>query len=153
MATHSSILAWRIPWTEEPGGLQSTKNQTWLMWRSMHAHRVSEKCCLPLKKWRHHESRNAQLRSVESKTQREGSFHRKWGIQEAASCIWVWRLQERYCASTRRYDLRRKQEYQHGYLFPYLYSFIYGFFLSFFQKYVWGTVLNALGFQVKGRDK
>ena len=23
MATHSSILAWRIPWTEKPGGLQS----------------------------------------------------------------------------------------------------------------------------------
>jgi len=23
MATHSSILGWRIPWTEEPGGLQS----------------------------------------------------------------------------------------------------------------------------------
>ena len=23
MATHSSILAWRIPWTEEPGGLQT----------------------------------------------------------------------------------------------------------------------------------
>ena len=23
MATHSSILAWRIPWTEDPGGLQS----------------------------------------------------------------------------------------------------------------------------------
>ena len=33
MATHSSTLAWRIPWTEEPGGLQSmgvTKNQTQL---------------------------------------------------------------------------------------------------------------------------
>jgi len=27
MATHSSILAWRIPWTEEPGGLQSTRPQ------------------------------------------------------------------------------------------------------------------------------
>ena len=27
MATHSSILAWRIPWTEEPGGLQSTAPQ------------------------------------------------------------------------------------------------------------------------------
>ena len=26
MATHSSILAWRIPWTEEPGELQSTDN-------------------------------------------------------------------------------------------------------------------------------
>ena len=24
MATHSNILAWKIPWTEEPGGLQST---------------------------------------------------------------------------------------------------------------------------------
>ena len=24
MATHSSILAWKTPWTEEPGGLQST---------------------------------------------------------------------------------------------------------------------------------
>ena len=23
VATHSSILAWRVPWTEEPGGLQS----------------------------------------------------------------------------------------------------------------------------------
>ena len=27
MATHSSILAWRIPWTEEPGGLQSMELQ------------------------------------------------------------------------------------------------------------------------------
>ena len=28
MATHSNILAWRIPWTEETGGLQSTGSQT-----------------------------------------------------------------------------------------------------------------------------
>ena len=27
MATHSSILAWRIPWTEEPGRLQSIRLQ------------------------------------------------------------------------------------------------------------------------------
>ena len=26
-STHSSILAWRIPWTEEPGGLQSMGSQ------------------------------------------------------------------------------------------------------------------------------
>ena len=26
MATHSSILAWTIPWTEEPGGLQSMRS-------------------------------------------------------------------------------------------------------------------------------
>ena len=29
MATHSSILAWRIPWTEEPGGLQSVGSHSW----------------------------------------------------------------------------------------------------------------------------
>ena len=28
MATHSSILAWTIPWTEEPGGLQSMGSQS-----------------------------------------------------------------------------------------------------------------------------
>ena len=27
MATHSNILAWRIPWTEEPGGLWSVESQ------------------------------------------------------------------------------------------------------------------------------
>ena len=27
VATHSSIPAWKIPWTEEPGGLQSTGSQ------------------------------------------------------------------------------------------------------------------------------
>ena len=27
MATHSSILAWRLPWTEEPGGLQSLSHK------------------------------------------------------------------------------------------------------------------------------
>ena len=38
MATHSSILAWRIPWTEEPGGLQSmgSQNQTQLSTSTKH---------------------------------------------------------------------------------------------------------------------
>ena len=27
MATHSSMIAWEIPWTEEPGGLQSMRSQ------------------------------------------------------------------------------------------------------------------------------
>ena len=43
MATHSSILAWRIPWTEEPGGLQSTRLQRVGHNRSNLAHTV-EKC-------------------------------------------------------------------------------------------------------------
>ena len=29
MATHSSILAWEIPWTEKPGGLQSWGHKEW----------------------------------------------------------------------------------------------------------------------------
>ena len=40
MATHSSILAWRIPWTEEPGGLQSIGSQRvrhdWSDWEHTH---------------------------------------------------------------------------------------------------------------------
>ena len=41
MAAHSSILAWRIPWTEEPGGLQSmgvAKSGTQLKQLSTHTH-------------------------------------------------------------------------------------------------------------------
>ena len=40
MAAHSSVLAWRIPWTEEPGGLQVlgvSQSQTRLKQLSMHA--------------------------------------------------------------------------------------------------------------------
>ena len=37
MATHSSILAWRIPWTEEPGGLESMGSQRiWHDWIRKH---------------------------------------------------------------------------------------------------------------------
>ena len=37
METHSSILAWRIPWTEEPGGLQSTGLQRVRHTRKLHS--------------------------------------------------------------------------------------------------------------------
>ena len=36
MATHSSILAWRIPWTEEPGGLQSVGSRHDLVTKPSH---------------------------------------------------------------------------------------------------------------------
>ena len=38
MATHSSVLAWRIPWTEEPGGLQSIESKTDTTEATQHAH-------------------------------------------------------------------------------------------------------------------
>ena len=47
MATHSSILAWRIRWTEKPGGLQSmgvAKGQTQLKQPSTHAHTHGGQC-------------------------------------------------------------------------------------------------------------
>ena len=48
MATHSSNLAWRISWTEEPGRLQSMgshKSQTWLKRLSTHTHTHTEIRC------------------------------------------------------------------------------------------------------------
>ena len=39
MATHSSILAWRIPWTEEPDGLQSIHSHRVEHYRNALAHR------------------------------------------------------------------------------------------------------------------
>ena len=44
MATHSSILAWKIPWTEEPGGLQSmgvSKSWTQLSTHTAERYRVT----------------------------------------------------------------------------------------------------------------
>ena len=38
MATHSSIHAWRILWTEEPGGLQSMGSQSWTQLSDSHTH-------------------------------------------------------------------------------------------------------------------
>ena len=43
MVTHSSILVWRIPWTEEPGGLQSVGSQRVRHDRSDLTHREREK--------------------------------------------------------------------------------------------------------------
>ena len=39
LATYSGILAWKIPWTEEPGGLQSTESQRVSHnWATEHTH-------------------------------------------------------------------------------------------------------------------
>jgi len=41
MATHPSTLVWRIPWTEEPGGLQTLGSQSWLS-DSAHTHTLGQ---------------------------------------------------------------------------------------------------------------
>ena len=38
MATHSNLLAWRIPWTEEPGGLHHWIAKSWTGLKSLSMH-------------------------------------------------------------------------------------------------------------------
>ena len=49
MATHSSMLAWEVPWTEEFGGLQSMGPQRVGHDQSDLAHMHAHECCLPAK--------------------------------------------------------------------------------------------------------
>ena len=93
MATHSSILAWRIPWTEEPGGLQSIVSQGV-------RHNWSDLACIPAQefpaKWggrykkrsSHHSKynqRNKQRRSTQLilKAQRERLVETRPGLSQA----------------------------------------------------------------------
>ena len=46
MATHSRILAWKIPWTEEPGGLQDMESQ-----RARHNWATEHACMLLSSAW------------------------------------------------------------------------------------------------------
>ena len=39
MTTHSSILAWRMPWKKEPGGLQSIGLQSWTQLKQLNTHK------------------------------------------------------------------------------------------------------------------
>ena len=47
MATHSSILAWRVPWTEELGGLQSMGRKESHTTERIHFHKARLLCCFP----------------------------------------------------------------------------------------------------------
>ena len=52
MATHSSILAWKIPWMEEPGGLQPIGSQSWTRLSDFYFHITSLSfLCIPLEVW------------------------------------------------------------------------------------------------------
>ena len=93
MATHSSILAWRIPWTEEPGGLQSIVSQgvrhNWSDLACMHAQEFPAKWGSRYKKRSSHHSkcnqRNKQRRSTQPilKAQKELLVETRPGLSEA----------------------------------------------------------------------
>ena len=44
MATHPSILAWRIPWTEEPDKLQSVGSQSWMQLKRLSTQHTHDPC-------------------------------------------------------------------------------------------------------------
>ena len=50
MATHSNIFAWRIPWTDEPGGLQPLGSQSWTRPKRLSTHAHTEHPQPPLRK-------------------------------------------------------------------------------------------------------
>ena len=60
MATHSSILAWKIPWTEEPGGLQSMGSQRVRHSRKEHDHDTTEWYNMKKKKHVTHRKKSSQ---------------------------------------------------------------------------------------------
>ena len=76
MATHSSTLAWRIPWTEEPGGLQSKGSQTVDMSEQLNTYLYVFRSVLR----RHEESESEERRVVDGDRPEWCSF---W--------LWRWR--------------------------------------------------------------
>ena len=75
MATHASILAWRIPWTEKPGGLQSMRLQrVGHDWATEHA-------CLKKKKWKKRKGRK-KTRRKQTGRKKEKDEERKKGERE-----------------------------------------------------------------------
>ena len=69
MATHSNILAWTIPWTEEPGALQSIGSQGWTWLKRLSTHSYQNK--IPQPKWlkQHLFSHSSEAYSVRSDSQ------------------------------------------------------------------------------------
>ena len=100
MAIHSSILAFRIPWTEEPGRLQSMESQrVWHDW-------MNNTMC-SMKAWKRLVKRTRQWNKLEDRPQEEleGS-HRSLRI---FVCGWTWKLHEIpvICVLSKSKGLRR----------------------------------------------
>ena len=70
MATHSGILAWRIPWIEKPGGLQAIRSQRV-------RHNWSD--------WHTHTCMHAHIRRTMFKTKRNVSYMQAWNLKCSVS--------------------------------------------------------------------
>ena len=93
MATHSSILAWKIPWMEEPGGLQSMGSQSWT--------RLSDFTFLftPCYKERMYLDQVLPFEQRPSLTQLQTSFQ----LSSSTSCIYPRKLNEQVHRKTHQW--------------------------------------------------
>ena len=98
MATHSSIPAWRIPWTEEPGGLQSTGLQrvghNWATSRPVPVAPWKESYDQPrqhVKKQRHYFANKGLSKTKQNKTQQNKGLSSQ-GSGFSCSHVWMWEL-------------------------------------------------------------
>ena len=76
MATHSSTLAWKIPWTEEPGRLQSMGSLSWARLRdftfTFHFHALEKEMA----------THSSILAWKIPWTEESGRLHSPWGLKE-----------------------------------------------------------------------
>ena len=93
MATHSSILAWRIPWTEEPGGLLSMG-----LPRDGHTE-VTEHACMH---WRRKWKPTPVFLPGESPGRRSLLGCRLWGCTESSTTEATWQKQQQQQAVVNR---------------------------------------------------
>ena len=90
MATHSSILAWRIPWTEDPGRLQSTGSQTVVHdWSDLaHTHCNYNK----LSEGKHNEERNGKIQKKRNIWRRNSNI---WNTNSLAEVNRRWNAKDK----------------------------------------------------------
>ena len=92
MVTHSSILAWKIPWTEEPGRLQSmwSQNQTWLsdFIKNTKLQKNWCFCIVVLEKTLEHSFECKEIKSINLKWNQPWIFIGRTGAEAEASILW-----------------------------------------------------------------
>ena len=123
-ATHSSILAWRILWTEEPGGLQSMESQSqtrlkrlstsnqqpvnifllkiWLIHSVQHQFHQTLSCGLPLS-WKRHTFSRPRTWPLElsQSMQTRSSLHLLFSRRRAAIILMTYSFKETYLTLTK----------------------------------------------------
>ena len=95
MATHSSILAWRIPWIKEPGQLQSMGSQGWTQlsnWTHIQTERnqhsiISHTPVIESKPWRVTEQLNELPHCLKKKKKRMGTTF--WWALPKSETLWM----------------------------------------------------------------